>query len=128
MLRSLVGSEMCIRDRCIPHQANKRIIDAVAKKAGVPSENCYVNVHRYGNVSAATVPVATTEALEEHRIRPGDYLLMPAFGAGLTWSAHLVKWGQRVKPIGTTDVELPTCEKTGLELIHMIMADRAANS
>ena len=113
---------------CIPHQANKRIIDAVAKKAGVPSENCYVNVHRYGNVSAATVPVATTEALEEHRIRPGDYLLMPAFGAGLTWSAHLVKWGQRVKPIGTTDVELPTCEKTGLELIHMIMVDRAANS
>lgn len=109
---------------CIPHQANKRIIDAVAKKAGVPSENCYVNVHRYGNVSAATVPVATVEALEEHRIHPGDYLLMPAFGGGLTWSAHLVKWGQRIKPKGSVDVELPPCEKTGLELIHMIMADR----
>lgn len=109
---------------CIPHQANKRIIDAVAKKAGVPSENCYVNVHRYGNVSAATVPVATVEALEEHRVSPGDYLLMPAFGGGLTWSAHVVKWGERVKPVGISDVELPPCEKTGLELIHMIMEDR----
>ena len=111
-------------DLCIPHQANKRIIDAVAKKAGVPQENCYVNVHRYGNVSAATVPLAMVEALEEHRVHPGDYLLMPAFGGGLTWSAHVVKWGDRVKPVGTSDAKLPPCEKTGLELIHMIMEER----
>lgn len=109
---------------CIPHQANKRIIDAVAKKAGLPSEKCYVNVHRYGNVSAATVPLATVEAVEEHRVKPGDYILMPAFGAGLTWSAHLIKWGDRVKPLATSDVELPPCEHTGLELIHKIMEDR----
>lgn len=109
---------------CVPHQANKRIIDAVAKKAGIAQENCYVNVHRYGNVSAATVPVAMVEALEEHRVHAGDYILMPAFGGGLTWSSHVVKWGERVKPLGTTDVELPPCEKTGLELIHMIMEDR----
>lgn len=109
---------------CVPHQANKRIIDAVAKKAGLPVEKCYVNVHRYANMSAATVPLAMTEALEEHRVKPGDYILMPAFGAGLTWSSHLVKWGQRVTPLGKSDVELPPCDDTGLELIHKIMADR----
>ena len=111
-------------DLCVPHQANKRIIDAVAKKAGVPTERSYVNVHRYGNVSAATVPLAMTEALEESRVKSGDHVLMPAFGAGLTWSAHLVKWGERVTPLDKSDVELPPCDKTGLELIHMIMADR----
>ena len=109
---------------CIPHQANKRIIDAVARKAGLPKEKCYVNVHRYGNVSAATVPLATTEALEEHRIKPGDYILMPAFGGGLTWSAHLLKWSNRITPLGTSDVELPPCEDTGLELIDKIMSNR----
>ncbi|MFX4227727.1 MAG: ketoacyl-ACP synthase III [Porticoccaceae bacterium] len=109
---------------CIPHQANKRIIDAVAKKAGIPPERCYVNVHRYGNVSAATVPVATVEALEEHRIKAGDYILMPAFGAGLTWSAHLIKWGERLVPLKESSAELPPCEHTGLELIYMIMEDR----
>ena len=109
---------------CIPHQANKRIIDAVAKKAGIPPEKCYVNVHRYGNVSSATVPVATVEALEEHRIKAGDYILMPAFGAGLTWSAHLIKWGERVTPLKESSVELPPCKHTGLDLIHMIMEDR----
>ena len=111
-------------DLCIPHQANKRIIDAVARKVGVPEDRCYVNVHRYANISAATVPVAVAEAIEEHRMKPGSYLLMPAFGAGLTWSAHLVKWGDMVKPIDESEVELPPCEKTGLELIHQIMADR----
>lgn len=109
---------------CVPHQANKRIIDAVAKKAGLPTEKCYVNVHRYGNMSAATVPIAMTEAVEEHRVKAGDYILMPAFGAGLTWSAHLVKWGQRLTPAGQSDVELPPCDRTGLELIYAIMDDR----
>ena len=109
---------------CIPHQANKRIIDAVGKKAGLPPEKCYVNVHRYGNVSSATVPLATVEALEENRIKAGDYILMPAFGAGLTWSAHLIKWGSRLTPLTESDVQLPACEYTGLELIHKIMQDR----
>lgn len=109
---------------CVPHQANKRIIDAVAKKAGLPTEKCYVNIHRYGNTSAATVPIAMVEAVEEHRVKQGDYILMPAFGGGLTWSAHLVKWGQNLTPVGQSDAELPPCDRTGLELIHQIMADR----
>lgn len=111
-------------DLCIPHQANKRIIDAVAKKVGIPPERAFVNVHRYGNISAATVPVAITEVLEESRMAPGAYVLMPAFGAGLTWSATLMKWGERTLPYRHSDVELPPCDKTGLELIHQIMRDR----
>ena len=111
-------------DLCVPHQANKRIIDAVAKKVGVPSDRAYVNVHRYGNISSATVPVAVVEALEENRMAPGANVLMPAFGAGLTWSATLLKWSERTLPFRQSDVELPPCTKTGLELIHQIMADR----
>jgi 3-oxoacyl-[acyl-carrier-protein] synthase-3 len=106
-------------DLVIPHQANLRIIEAVAKRAGVSNDRVFVNVHRYGNMSAATVPVALVEALEEGRVKPGNTLLMPAFGAGLTWCAHLVRWGDRVTPKGTSDVELPPCDKTALELIKM---------
>jgi 3-oxoacyl-[acyl-carrier-protein] synthase-3 len=105
-------------DLVVPHQANQRIIDAVGKRAGLPSERVFVNVHRYGNMSAATVPVALVEALEEGRLQPGGTLLMPAFGAGLTWCAHLVKWGDRVTPKGTSDVELAPCHETALELIR----------
>jgi 3-oxoacyl-[acyl-carrier-protein] synthase-3 len=106
-------------DLVIPHQANLRIIDAVAKRTGVSSERVFVNVQRYGNMSAATVPVALVEALEEGRVRPGNMLLMPAFGAGLTWCAHLVRWGGRVTPKGTSDVELAPCTMTAVELIKM---------
>ena len=105
----------------IPHQANLRIIDAVAKRAGVSMERVFVNVQRYGNMSAATVPVALVEALEEGRVHAGDLLLMPAFGAGLTWCAHLVRWGERVTPKQTSDVELPPCEKTALELVQELI-------
>jgi len=105
-------------DLVIPHQANLRIIEAVAKRAGVPMERVFVNVQRYGNMSAATVPVALVEALEEGRVQPGSTLLMPAFGAGLTWCAHLVRWGDRVTPRGTTDVDLPPCDQSAVELIR----------
>ncbi len=104
----------------VPHQANLRIIDAVASKAGIPSEKVYVNIHRYGNMSAATAPIALVEALEEGRVEPGSYILMPAFGGGLTWSAHLIKWGERTEPLATSDAELPSCDKTALELVQEI--------
>ncbi len=102
----------------VPHQANLRIIEAVAKRVGAPAENVYVNVHRYGNMSSATVPVALVEALEEGRVEPNSLLLLPAFGAGLTWCAHLVRWGERVTPKGTTDVELPPSDRTALEIVQ----------
>jgi 3-oxoacyl-[acyl-carrier-protein] synthase-3 len=109
----------------VPHQANLRIIEAVAKRAGVPMERVFVNVQRYGNMSAATVPVALVEALEEGRVRPGDLLLMPAFGGGLTWCAHLVRWGDRVTPKATSDAELPACNQTALEMVQRYIRLRA---
>jgi 3-oxoacyl-[acyl-carrier-protein] synthase-3 len=106
----------------IPHQANLRIIEAVAKRAGVGMDRVYVNVQRYGNMSAATVPVALVEALEDGRVPAGGLLLMPAFGAGLTWCAHLVRWGSRVTPKSLSDVELPPCDKSALELVQAMRA------
>ena len=102
----------------VPHQANKRIIDALAKRLDFPKEKIMINVHKYGNTSAGTIPVALTEALEEGRINPGDYILMASFGAGLTWGAALVKWGDRVKPLKLSDAALPPCDKTALELLE----------
>ncbi len=111
-------------DVVVPHQANLRIIDALVRRVGVERDKVYVNVHRYGNMSAATAPIALVEAIEESRVKPGDYVLMPAFGGGLTWCAHLIKWGERVQPIRSAEIELPPCEKTGLELVREIMANR----
>lgn len=102
----------------VPHQANLRIIEAVAKRAGVPMDRVFVNVHRYGNMSSATVPVALVEALEEGRVAPNSLLLLPGFGAGLTWCAHLVRWGERVTPKGTTDVDLPPSDRSALEIVQ----------
>ncbi len=112
-------------DLVIPHQANLRIIDAVGRRIGVNPAKVFVNVQRYGNMSAATVPVALVEALEEGRVKPGALLLFPAFGAGLTWCAHLVRWGDRVTPIAESAVELPPCTRTGLELVNELRAKRS---
>jgi 3-oxoacyl-[acyl-carrier-protein] synthase-3 len=105
-------------DLTIPHQANLRIIEAVAKRAGVPMEKVFTNVERYGNMSAATVPVALCEALEEGRVKPGALLLMPSFGGGLTFTGHVVRWGQRLQPLGTTDVSLPANNKSALQILE----------
>jgi 3-oxoacyl-[acyl-carrier-protein] synthase-3 len=72
-------------------------------------------------MSAATVPVALAEAVEEGRVAPGATLLMPAFGGGLTYCAHLVRWSDRVTPIRTSEVELPPSQATALELIADVM-------
>jgi 3-oxoacyl-[acyl-carrier-protein] synthase-3 len=79
-------------DWFIPHQANKRIIDAVGDRLAIPAEKCYVNIDRYGNTSAASIPIALDEAVREGHVRTGDVVLMAAFGAGLTWAASVVRW------------------------------------
>ena len=76
----------------IPHQANIRIIDAVSKRLGVPEEKVFVNIANYGNTSAATIPIALCEALEQGRIKKGDVVVVDAFGAGLTWGAMAIRW------------------------------------
>jgi len=76
----------------IPHQANMRIIEATAKRLNIPPERVYCNIHKYGNTSSASVPLAFDEALAEGRVREGDLVLMVVFGAGLTWGASLIRW------------------------------------
>ncbi len=112
-----VGRTAADVDLVIPHQANLRIIESVARKTGVPMNKVFTNVHRYGNMSAGTVPVALCEALEEGRVRAGALLLMPSFGGGLTFTGHVVRWGERVTPKGTSDVDLPPNNQTALQFI-----------
>ena len=112
-------------DLCVPHQANRRIIDAVGKRAGIPADRMFVNVDRYGNMSAATVPVALAEAVEQGRVAPGATLLLPAFGAGLSWCAHVVRWGERTAPLGAAELDLPPCDRTGLELVEELRARKS---
>jgi 3-oxoacyl-[acyl-carrier-protein] synthase-3 len=76
----------------IPHQANLRIIDAIAERLAVPNERVYVNLPNYGNTSAAAVAIALDEAHRTGRFQRGDYIIMVAFGAGLTWAAAAIRW------------------------------------
>jgi 3-oxoacyl-[acyl-carrier-protein] synthase-3 len=110
-------------DLVVPHQANLRIIEAVAKRGQLPLDKVYINIHRYGNMSAATVAVALVEAVEEGRVAPGATILLPAFGGGLSWCALLLRWGDRVEPVAQSDLNLPPCEHSGLELVQGIMAE-----
>jgi 3-oxoacyl-[acyl-carrier-protein] synthase-3 len=101
-VRNMAECAVCVLDRAgltahdvsllIPHQANTRIIEAVAKRLALPSEKVFVNIENYGNTSAATIPIALCEALEQGRIRKGDVVVMDAFGAGLTWGALAMRW------------------------------------
>lgn len=79
-------------DWFIPHQANQRIIDAVGARLEIPPERCYGNIDRFGNTSAASIPIALDEAVRVGKINSGDIVLMAAFGAGLTWGASVVRW------------------------------------
>jgi 3-oxoacyl-[acyl-carrier-protein] synthase-3 len=111
-------------DLVVPHQANLRIIESVARRIGAPLDRVFLTVHRYGNMSAATVPVALVDALEEGRVKPNALILMPAFGAGLTWCSHLVRWGERITPRGTTSVDLPPCTKSALDMVRWLVASK----
>jgi 3-oxoacyl-[acyl-carrier-protein] synthase III len=77
----------------VPHQANLRIIEAAAKRLGVPMERFLINLDRYGNTSAATIPIGLVEAVEQGRLKAGDYVLTAAFGGGLTWGSAVIRWG-----------------------------------
>ncbi|WP_206484091.1 ketoacyl-ACP synthase III [Thalassotalea sp. G2M2-11] len=105
-------------DLVVPHQANLRIIDSLAKKLSLSSDKVFINIHKYGNMSAATALVAFVEAIEEGRVSANSHILLPAFGGGLTWSAHVVKFGERTTAIAESDVDLPECTKSGLALVQ----------
>jgi 3-oxoacyl-[acyl-carrier-protein] synthase-3 len=77
----------------IPHQANRRIIDAAAERCGLHKDQVFVNINRYGNTTAGTIPIAIDEAVELNRLAEGDLLLLAAFGGGFTWGSMLIRWG-----------------------------------
>jgi 3-oxoacyl-[acyl-carrier-protein] synthase-3 len=80
-------------DLFIPHQANIRIIESAARRLDLPPEKVFVNVQKYGNTSAASIPIAMDEAMREGRLKKGDVVVVVGFGAGLTWAASVIRWG-----------------------------------
>ncbi len=88
------GLELEDLDFLVPHQANIRIIDAALKKLNLSKEKTYTNLNKYGNMSAASVPVALDEAVKEKKIKKGDNVIMVAFGGGLTWGSLVLKWSR----------------------------------
>ncbi len=76
----------------VPHQANKRIIEATAKRLNMSMDKVVMNLDRYGNTSAASIPMALDEAVRQGRIREGDFIMLESFGGGLTWASSLIKW------------------------------------
>jgi 3-oxoacyl-[acyl-carrier-protein] synthase-3 len=79
-------------DLVIPHQANRRILDAVRERLDVPEEKVVVNIERYGNTSSASIPISLDEVVRQGRLKPGDCLGVAAFGGGATWGASIVRW------------------------------------
>jgi len=104
-------------DSLIPHQANKRLIDYLAKMCHVPEEKTVINIQKYGNTSSATLPIAFCEAVEQGIVKPGDTIVSAVFGGGLTCGAGIIKWGQRVTPIRDNNETLPSNGQTALDLI-----------
>lgn len=89
------GLETAQLDYLVPHQANIRIIQSAAKRLGLPMEKVYVNVDKYGNTSAASIPLALDEAVKADKIRNGDLVALVGFGAGLTWAATILRWEKK---------------------------------
>jgi 3-oxoacyl-[acyl-carrier-protein] synthase-3 len=86
-----VGLEIADIDWLVPHQANARILEATAKKLGMPREKVVITVDRHANTSAASVPLALDTAIGDGRIKPGDLVMLEAMGGGFTWGASLIR-------------------------------------
>ncbi len=101
----------------VPHQANARIIESLAKHLDLDMSFIALNIDKYGNTSAASIPIALVEALEQGRIQPGSNILLAAFGAGLTRAAGVLRWGKRLSPLQQSTAELAPCEQSALEIL-----------
>ena len=86
------GVEVSEVDLLVPHQANARIIYAMAQRLGLPRDRIMVNIDRFGNTSAASIPMALDEAVRAGRLKPGNLILLAAFGGGVTWGSALIRW------------------------------------
>ena len=105
-------------DLVVPHQANKRIIDAVVNRLGVDPERVMVNIATHANTAAASIPMALNDALDQGRVGPGSVIVQTAFGGGVTWGSTAIRWGDRTEPLGRSDFELPPCDKSVFELLR----------
>jgi 3-oxoacyl-[acyl-carrier-protein] synthase-3 len=97
-------------DLIIPHQANDRIIEMARRKLRIPPEKIMVNIDRYGNTSAASIPLALVDAIDEGRVKSGDHLVFVGFGAGLTWAAAAFHWEPQ-EPTAIPVVDWPMSER-----------------
>jgi 3-oxoacyl-[acyl-carrier-protein] synthase-3 len=89
MVEGFDPADVCV---VVPHQVNARIIEAAIERVGWSMDRVFVNIDKYGNTSAATVPMALHEAIEQGRLQPGKLVVFVAFGAGLTWGGTLIRW------------------------------------
>lgn len=91
---ALIANELDVKDvdLFIPHQANLRILTAVMERLGLEPDRAFINMDRYGNTSAASIPLALDQAVHAGRVQPGSRILMVAFGSGLTWASAVVRW------------------------------------
>ena len=85
----LVGTDIAL---FVPHQANKRIIDACARRMKIPQDRVLINIDRYANTTCATIPIALSEAVEQNRLKRGDNVVLASAGGGYTWGSALLKW------------------------------------
>jgi 3-oxoacyl-[acyl-carrier-protein] synthase-3 len=114
------GLEFGDIDMLIPHQANLRIIDAAARRLDLSMDKVWVNLDKYGNTSAASIPIALFEAEQAGKIKEGDNLVLVAFGGGLAWAASVIRWGgickktEQRSPNGVA-VEAPLASTVGAE-------------
>jgi 3-oxoacyl-[acyl-carrier-protein] synthase III len=119
VLRALADAGLTVDDVdvVVPHQANERIISAAAKRLGLSTDRVVVNIADHGNTSAASVPMALTDALDQGRVAPGDVVVLTAFGGGVTWGTVVLRWGERVTRLGTSDAALPAPEGDVFDLL-----------
>jgi 3-oxoacyl-[acyl-carrier-protein] synthase-3 len=115
----MAGLSLADLNLLIPHQANQRIIGAASRALDLPPEMVYSNLERYGNTSAASIPIALSEAAEEGRIQPGDLVVCVGFGAGLTWGAAAIRW-TRPRP-----VPVPRWRRFVRRLLYRLVALRS---
>ena len=104
-------------DLVIPHQANRRIIEATTNRLGIPDDKVMLNIETHGNTSAASIPMALHDALAQGRVAPGSTIVQTAFGGGLTWGTNIMRWGDRIEPIATSDAALPPTDQTVHDLL-----------
>ena len=102
----------------VPHQANERIIRSAAEKLGIGDDRLMINIAEHGNTSAASIPMALSDAVNGGRVDAGDIVVFTAFGGGVTWGSSVYRWGDRVQALGSSDAALPPTDRSVFDLLE----------